>query len=173
MHKIIKTLTNDRQLRFDSVWKQPFSDLHMLQFAIYIIFVTDVFYFSGVQTGGGSSVVAQKAEERRKFNAVLCAKPQRYSALKEERWLGVNQAPYNDGDSEYKLLDGFYLVSIHCFSSGLWSCDNSMLVLCFNELNAYRSLKTLVLDNTLPGLKIRLQPPFRLWELRFRETKIG
>ena len=104
-------------------------------FALYIIFVSDVFCFSGVQPVGGSWLVAQKAEERRRFKAVLCVKPWTYSSLKEERWLGVNQAPpvtfpalsHNDLDSEYKLLDGFYLVSIHFFSSALWSCDNSML----------------------------------------------
>ena len=99
-------------------------------FAIYIIFVSDVFCFSGVQPVGGSWLVAQKAEERSqelRFKAVLCAKPRTYSSLKEERRQGVNQAPpvtfpapsHNDGDSEYKLLDGFYLVSIHLVSSGL------------------------------------------------------
>ena len=71
---------------------------------------------------GGAWLVAQRAEQRRRFKAVLCAKPRTYSRIKEERKKadrqGTNLASQSFADDvseleeEVPLLDGFFLVQV-------------------------------------------------------------
>ena len=69
-------------------------------------------------------MIAQHAEQRRRFKAVLCAKPRTYARIKEERKKSELQGTkleshkFDEGydqeeeevDDEEKILDGFFLV---------------------------------------------------------------
>ncbi|CAH1780666.1 unnamed protein product [Owenia fusiformis] len=68
---------------------------------------------------GGAWVSSHKAEQRRRFKAVLCNKPKTYSQIKAERKRSVKQGTVmsetiNTEDTEdLELLDGFFLMK-HC-----------------------------------------------------------
>ena len=85
--------------------------------------------------GSGAWLVAHKAEQRRRFKAVLCTKPRDYQQIREERKKsekdGTAIVPPPSGfveddeeDDEGKILDGFFLVrlirleSLPCFLMG-------------------------------------------------------
>lgn len=75
--------------------------------------------------GGGAWLVSQKAEQRRRFKAVLCAKPRTYSRIKEERKKAEREGtqitmPVQslaegeiEEEEEAPALDGFFLMK-HC-----------------------------------------------------------
>lgn len=66
---------------------------------------------------GGAWLVAHKAEQRRRFKAVLCAKPRTYSQIREERKRALKDGSHivppapEAEEEEEKILDGFFLVS--------------------------------------------------------------
>jgi hypothetical protein len=66
--------------------------------------------------------VAYRAEQRRRFKAVLCAKPRTYSRIREERKRAEEEGvPLSRGhideeeDQQAPILDGYFLVSKLCF----------------------------------------------------------
>ncbi|XP_062584370.1 X-ray radiation resistance-associated protein 1-like [Saccostrea cucullata] len=74
--------------------------------------------------GGGAWLVSQRAEQRRRFKAVLCAKPRTYSRIKEERKKAEREgtqitmavqslAEDEEEEDESPILDGFFLMK-HC-----------------------------------------------------------
>ena len=72
---------------------------------------------------GGAWLVAHKAEQRRRFKAVLCAKPLSYNAVHEQRQKAdksgsaivppptIKDEPHDGGEHEHSL-DGFFLVGL-------------------------------------------------------------
>lgn len=74
-------------------------------------------------SGGGAWLVSQKAEQRRRLKAVLCAKPRTYSRIKEERKKAEREGtqitmPVQslaegeiEEEEEAPALDGFFLVN--------------------------------------------------------------
>lgn len=73
--------------------------------------------------GGGAWLVSQRAEQRRRFKAVLCAKPRTYSRIKEERKKAEREGTQitmavqslaedeMEEEDEAPVLDGFFLVN--------------------------------------------------------------
>lgn len=68
-------------------------------------------------TDSGAWVVAQRAEQRRRFKAVLCTKPRDFHYIREERKRAEREGTaivppkeYGDEDDEVAVLDGFFLV---------------------------------------------------------------
>lgn len=66
--------------------------------------------------------MAQKAEQRRRFKAVLCTKPHDFDTIRDERRQAEKEgraiifpAAFDDGDQEEegRTLDGFFLVKHH------------------------------------------------------------
>ena len=64
-------------------------------------------------------MVAHKAEQRRRFKAVLCAKPRTYSRIREERKRAEDQGirmtasqfeEEEEKDVDQPVLDGYFLV---------------------------------------------------------------
>ena len=88
---------------------------------LYLIYNTIICNFvSNVISASGAWLVAQKAEQRRRFKAVLCAKPRDYDMIREERKRAEKEGTpivppliYDDveEDEETRVLDGFFLVS--------------------------------------------------------------
>ena len=80
------------------------------------------FFFIGLAfTAEGAWLVAHKAEQRRRFKAILCNKPKTYARIKEERrkaekqgtTLSEQNEAEEEGEEEEKdvpVLDGFFLV---------------------------------------------------------------
>ena len=69
--------------------------------------------------GGGAWMTAQRAEQRRRFKAVLCSKPRSYDQIKEERRRAEKDGTAiippafeleEDDEDETTVLDGFFLV---------------------------------------------------------------
>nr|XP_022287824.1 X-ray radiation resistance-associated protein 1-like [Crassostrea virginica] len=75
--------------------------------------------------GDGAWLVSQRAEQRRRFKAVLCAKPRTYSRIKEERKKAEREGTQitmavqslaedeMEEEDEAPVLDGFFLMK-HC-----------------------------------------------------------
>ena len=71
-------------------------------------------------TADGAWLVAHRAEQRKRFKAILCTKPKTYARIKEERRRAEKQGTTiseqnieEDEDEEEKqapALDGFFLV---------------------------------------------------------------
>ncbi|CAD5113791.1 DgyrCDS2958 [Dimorphilus gyrociliatus] len=90
--------------------------------------ITNCFPVRNYNSSGGAWVVEQKAEQRRRFKAVLCANPRTFEDIREERKKAERtgtdfQAPSvppatsrkdNDDEDDIKILDGFFLLK-HCF----------------------------------------------------------
>lgn len=76
-------------------------------------------------SGGGAWLIAHRAEQRRRFKAVLCTKPRTYSRIREERKKTERLGTTLDGqkfdedeeeeEEEAPTLDGFFLVRITVF----------------------------------------------------------
>ena len=73
--------------------------------------------------------MAHRAEQRRRFKAILCNKPKTYARIKEERRKaekqGTTLSEQNEGEDEGEgeekeapVLDGFFLVK-YCFRLSL------------------------------------------------------
>lgn len=88
------------------------SELRVLIMYFYFICV----YVLLLLVAGGAWLVAQRAEQRRRFKAVLCAKPKDYARVHADRIKGTKQS--SDGneqeeeeeEGETNILDGFFLV---------------------------------------------------------------
>ncbi|ESP05046.1 hypothetical protein LOTGIDRAFT_230081, partial [Lottia gigantea] len=90
-------------------------------------FATNCFpvrHFSSVDDeAGGAWYVSHRAEQRRRFKAVLCTKPRTYSRIKEERkkseleGKSITECKLDveeeDDEDEGPILDGFFLMK-HC-----------------------------------------------------------
>ena len=73
-------------------------------------------------TGDGAWLVAHRAEQRRRFKAILCTKPKTYARIKEERKRAERQGTTimdqnvdeeeDEEEKEAPVLDGFFLVNI-------------------------------------------------------------
>ena len=73
-------------------------------------------------TGDGAWLVAHRAEQRRRFKAILCTKPKTYARIKEERKKAERQGTTimdqnvdeeeDEEEKEAPVLDGFFLVNI-------------------------------------------------------------
>lgn len=70
--------------------------------------------------GDGAWLIEHKAEQRRRFKAVLCAKPRTYSRIREERkkaeekGVKLSDEHFEDNEEnaeEEAVLDGFFLVN--------------------------------------------------------------
>ncbi|XP_013397542.1 X-ray radiation resistance-associated protein 1 [Lingula anatina] len=76
--------------------------------------------FKQSEEGGGAWLVSLRAEQRRRFKAVLCSKPKTYSQIKEEK--KQSAAPIStprlqgnlSDEEEGETLDGFYLMKHSC-----------------------------------------------------------
>ncbi|KAK6194382.1 hypothetical protein SNE40_000023 [Patella caerulea] len=92
------------------------------------IFATNCFPVRSVQhrddDGGGAWAVSHRAEQRRRFKAVLCTKPRTYSRIKEERKkcekegtsltdCKFEEQVEEDDEEEVPNLNGFFLMK-HC-----------------------------------------------------------
>ncbi|XP_046374524.2 X-ray radiation resistance-associated protein 1-like [Haliotis rufescens] len=74
--------------------------------------------------GGGAWLIAHRAEQRRRFKAVLCTKPRTYSRIREERKKTERLGTTLDGqkfdedeeeeEEEAPTLDGFFLMKQCC-----------------------------------------------------------
>ncbi|XP_046584130.1 X-ray radiation resistance-associated protein 1-like [Haliotis rubra] len=73
--------------------------------------------------GGGAWLIAHRAEQRRRFKAVLCTKPRTYSRIREERKKTERLGTTLDGqrfdedeaeEEEAATLDGFFLMKQCC-----------------------------------------------------------
>ncbi len=70
--------------------------------------------------GGGAWLIAHRAEERRRFKAVLCTQPRTYQQVHEDRKRAEKEgtaiiptAPADpEQQEENKVLDGFFLVCV-------------------------------------------------------------
>ena len=79
--------------------------------------------------------MAHRAEQRRRFKAVLCAKPRTYSRIREERKRAEDQGTRmtasqfeeeEEKDSESPVLDGYFLVKNIFYLSpflGVWGVE--------------------------------------------------
>lgn len=82
-------------------------------------------------TGEGAWLEAHRAEQRKRFKAVVCAKPPRtYSRLKQERLAlernidgSADEEDNIEPDSERKLLDGFFLMKQCCVADPADLCS--------------------------------------------------
>ncbi|ELU12376.1 hypothetical protein CAPTEDRAFT_227314 [Capitella teleta] len=110
----------------------------------------DTVYSTGGLANGGAWLTAQKVEQRRRFKAVLCAKPRSYDDIRRERnqnsaKMGtaiipaaslVTETP--EFDDENKILDGFFLMK-HC-------CVDDPTDLCSVNINGQNLSETKVED---------------------------
>lgn len=84
-------------------------------------------------------MVAQKAEQRRRFKAVLCTKPRDFDSIRAERKRSEKEGtaiipPIDYGeenDDEIKLLDGFFLVTVFIIFI-FQQANYKLLVMCIN-----------------------------------------
>jgi len=68
--------------------------------------------------GAGAWLVAARAEQRRRFKAVICAKPRDFESIRDERKRSDKEGTAivppamldEEDDEDTKLLDGFFLV---------------------------------------------------------------
>ena len=74
--------------------------------------------------GAGAWLVAARAEQRRRFKAVICAKPRDFETIRQERKRAekdgtaiIPPAGFDEYETEEdtKILDGFFLVGT-CYS---------------------------------------------------------
>ncbi|XP_021372100.1 X-ray radiation resistance-associated protein 1-like [Mizuhopecten yessoensis] len=102
----------------------------------------------------GAWLVAQRAEQRRRFKAVLCTKPRTYSRIKGERKRAekqgtalASQSFINDEDEdeeEAPLLDGFFLMKYCCVEDPVDLCSVNI---AGKELTEYKEEDFQLFDN--------------------------
>ncbi|XP_033759734.1 X-ray radiation resistance-associated protein 1-like [Pecten maximus] len=103
--------------------------------------------------GNGAWLVAQRAEQRRRFKAVLCTKPRTYSRIKGERkraekqgTILATQSFINDDEDleEPPVLDGFFLMKHCCVEDPVDLCSVNI---AGKELTEYKEEDFQLFDN--------------------------
>ncbi|XP_069103439.1 X-ray radiation resistance-associated protein 1-like [Argopecten irradians] len=104
--------------------------------------------------GSGAWLVAQRAEQRRRFKAVLCTKPRTYSRIKGERKRAEKQGSIlatqsfiNDDDDDVEeppVLDGFFLMKHCCVEDPVDLCSVNI---AGKELTEYKEEDFQLFDN--------------------------
>ena len=88
-----------------------------------LLLVLLIIHVHGFITADGAWLIAQRAEQRRRFKAILCTKPKTYARIKEERRRAEKQGTSiteqfqhaeeqeKEEEKEVPTLDGFFLVN--------------------------------------------------------------
>ncbi|XP_070173868.1 X-ray radiation resistance-associated protein 1-like isoform X2 [Littorina saxatilis] len=93
--------------------------------------------------GDGAWFVAHRAEQRRRFKAVLCAKPRTYSRIREERkraedeGVGMTASQFEEAEqeeSEQPVLDGYFLMKHCCIEDPADLCSVNIASLELSEV---------------------------------------
>ncbi|XP_060073090.1 X-ray radiation resistance-associated protein 1-like [Ylistrum balloti] len=103
--------------------------------------------------GSGAWLIAQRAEQRRRFKAVLCTKPRTYSRIKGERKRAEKQGTalatqsFIDDDEDVEeapVLDGFFLMKHCCVEDPVDLCSVNI---AGKELTEYKEEDFQLFDN--------------------------